>query len=51
MAGLRLGYLIACPDLIREFHKIRGPFNVNTLALQAAAAQDRSPGGPPRSRD
>ena len=49
MAGLRLGYLIL-PGLIREFHKIRGPFNVNSLALQAAAAQDRSPGGLPRSR-
>ena len=39
MAGLRLGYLIACPHLIREFHKIRGPFDVNSLAIQAAAAQ------------
>ena len=39
MAGLRLGYVIACPDLIREFHKLRGPFDVNSLALQAAAAQ------------
>jgi histidinol-phosphate aminotransferase len=39
MAGLRLGYVVARPELIREFHKLRGPFDVNSLALQAAATQ------------
>jgi histidinol-phosphate aminotransferase len=39
MAGLRLGYIAARPELIRQFVKIRGPYDVNSLALQAAAAQ------------
>lgn len=43
LAGLRLGYIIARPELISQFHKIRGPFDVNSLALVAAEAQLRSP--------
>ncbi|MDM8517016.1 histidinol-phosphate transaminase [Desulfobacterales bacterium HSG16] len=39
MAGLRMGYIIAHPDIIAEFSKIRGPFDVNSLALVAAEAQ------------
>ncbi|MGN7611020.1 pyridoxal phosphate-dependent aminotransferase [Magnetococcales bacterium HHB-1] len=39
MAGLRLGYILAHPDLIAEFYKIRCPFDVNTCALYAASAQ------------
>ncbi len=39
MAGLRLGYIIAHPDIISQFYKIRGPFDVNACALIAAEAQ------------
>ncbi|MEE4358477.1 MAG: histidinol-phosphate transaminase [Desulfococcaceae bacterium] len=39
MAGLRLGYAIASPELIAEFHKIRGPFDINSCAVTAAGAQ------------
>ncbi len=39
MAGLRMGYIAAHPDIITEFHKIRGPFDVNSLALAAAETQ------------
>ena len=43
MAGLRFGYIIAHPQLIAQFHKIRGPFDVNTCALTAAQAQISQP--------
>lgn len=39
MAGLRLGYIIAHPEIISQFNKIRGPFDVNSVALIAAEAQ------------
>lgn len=39
MAGLRLGYIIAHPDIVAEFYKVRGPFDVNSCALVAAEAQ------------
>lgn len=39
MAGLRLGYIIAQPELIQELTKVRGPFDVNACAITAAAAQ------------
>ena len=38
LAGLRLGYGIAHPELIAAFEKIRQPFNVNLLAQAAALA-------------
>ncbi len=38
MAGLRVGYAVAHPDLIGELHKTREPFNVNSLAQAAALA-------------
>ena len=39
MAGLRAGYAIAHPDVVREIEKARGPYKVNALAeLMAAAA-------------
>ncbi|MCP4692312.1 MAG: aminotransferase class I/II-fold pyridoxal phosphate-dependent enzyme [Desulfobacterales bacterium] len=44
MAGLRLGYAIAHPDIITQFHKIRGPFDVNVCAIVAAEAQIDQPG-------
>jgi histidinol-phosphate aminotransferase len=39
LGGLRLGYSIAHPTLTAELHKVRGPFDVNSCALVAAAAQ------------
>lgn len=44
MAGLRLGYIIAHPDIITEFYKVRGPFDVNSCAIVAAESQLASPG-------
>lgn len=38
LAGLRLGYGIACPELISALEKIRQPFNANLLAQTAALA-------------
>ncbi len=38
MAGLRIGYALAHPDLIRAFDKIRNHFGVNRLAQAAALA-------------
>ncbi len=39
MAGLRLGHIIAHPDVISQFYKIRGPFDVNNCATAVATAQ------------
>lgn len=39
MAGLRLGYVIANPEIISQLYKIRGPFDVNSCSLIAAQAQ------------
>jgi len=36
MAGLRLGYLIAHPDIIRELQKANIPYNVNLFTLMTA---------------
>jgi histidinol-phosphate aminotransferase len=38
LAGLRVGYAIAAPEMISYLHKIRQPFNVNSLAQTAATA-------------
>jgi histidinol-phosphate aminotransferase len=38
MAGLRFGYAVSNPDFIRELHKLRIPYDVNSLAVVAAAA-------------
>jgi len=38
LAGLRLGYGIACPELIGWLNKIRQPFNANAMAQAAALA-------------
>lgn len=44
LAGLRIGYGIARPEIIMEMNKVRQPFNVNSLAQAAAAAalEDRT---------
>jgi histidinol-phosphate aminotransferase len=38
LAGLRLGYGMGHPDLIRALEKIRQPFNVNSLIQEGAIA-------------
>lgn len=38
LAGLRLGYGIASPDLIAALEKVRQPFNINSIAQAAALA-------------
>ena len=38
LAGLRIGYGIAHPDLVAIINKVRLPFNTNTLAQHAALA-------------
>ncbi|HEU5123660.1 MAG TPA: histidinol-phosphate transaminase [Verrucomicrobiae bacterium] len=38
LAGLRLGYGIAAPDLISALEKVRQPFNVNAIAQAGALA-------------
>lgn len=38
LAGLRLGYGIAHPELIAAFEKIRQPFNINAIAQAGALA-------------
>jgi len=37
LAGLRVGYLLASPELVREIHKARLPYNVNFFSQLAAA--------------
>ncbi|WP_436521942.1 pyridoxal phosphate-dependent aminotransferase [Actinoplanes sp. HUAS TT8] len=39
MAGLRVGYVIARPEVVQQLVKVRGPFDINTLAAVAATAQ------------
>lgn len=38
LAGLRLGFGAACPELIQYLHKVRQPFNVNSIAQWAGVA-------------
>lgn len=38
LAGLRVGYGMGSPELIRYLHKIRQPFNVNSIAQAGAEA-------------
>ena len=38
LAGLRFGYLVARPELIRELHKVRDSYNCDTLATAGATA-------------
>lgn len=38
LAGLRVGYGIAAPEIIDYLHRVRPPFNVNSLAQLAALA-------------
>ncbi|MDD2421801.1 MAG: histidinol-phosphate transaminase [Heliobacteriaceae bacterium] len=36
LAGLRVGYTLGAPELIREINKVRQPFNVNAFSQGAA---------------
>jgi histidinol-phosphate aminotransferase len=36
LAGIRLGYMSAAPDLLAQFDKVRPPYNVNVLTQTAA---------------
>ncbi|MBI4043148.1 MAG: histidinol-phosphate transaminase [Deltaproteobacteria bacterium] len=38
LAGLRIGYAVASPEIISYIHRVRAPFNVNRLAQIAAIA-------------
>lgn len=38
LAGLRIGYAIGNPDIIRDLNRVREVFNTNSLALAAAEA-------------
>lgn len=38
LAGLRVGYGIASPDIIDKLNRVREPFNTNSLAQKAAIA-------------
>ena len=38
LAGLRVGYLLASPELVREVHKARLPYNLNFFSQAAAIA-------------
>lgn len=39
MAGLRLGYVVARPEVVDQLVKIRNPFDVNSLAVVAGLTQ------------
>jgi histidinol-phosphate aminotransferase len=43
LAGLRLGYLLAAPELVREVNKTRLPYNVNFFTQMAALAALAAP--------
>ena len=43
LPSLRLGYAIGSPHFIEQLYKIRGPYDINTLALVAAQAQLHHP--------
>ncbi|MCC6442181.1 MAG: histidinol-phosphate transaminase [Armatimonadetes bacterium] len=50
LAGLRIGYGIARPEIIHYLNQVREPFNVSLVAQAAARASLRDPGQVARSR-
>jgi histidinol-phosphate aminotransferase len=50
LAGLRVGYGIARPEIIQALHQVREPFNVNSLAQAAALGSLEDPDQVVRSR-
>jgi len=51
LAGLRLGYLLADPDVVRYLNSVQEPFNVNRAALAAGVASLGRPGEVAERRD
>jgi histidinol-phosphate aminotransferase len=51
LAGLRLGYALADPALLRYLHAVQEPFNVNRAALAAGVASLGRPGEVAERRD
>jgi histidinol-phosphate aminotransferase len=51
LAGLRLGYAIAHPEVIQLMNKVRQPFNVNAMAQRAALAALEDADHVQRTRD
>ncbi len=51
LAGLRVGYALAHPEVADLMNRVRQPFNVNSIALAAAAAALRDGDFVYRSRD
>jgi histidinol-phosphate aminotransferase len=43
LAGLRVGYLIAAPEMVDALRKVRAPFSVGSLAQAGAVAATRDP--------
>jgi len=37
LGGMRVGYGLACGNIIKELYKLRPPFNITTLSLEAAS--------------
>ena len=37
LGGMRVGYGLACGTIIKELYKLRPPFNITTLSLEAAS--------------
>jgi histidinol-phosphate aminotransferase len=50
LAGLRVGYAVASPELIQLLNKVREPFNVNSIAQAGAIASLDDPEQVSRSR-
>jgi histidinol-phosphate aminotransferase len=50
LAGLRIGYGMARPEIIAALHQVREPFNVNMLAQEAALASLEDADQVPRAR-
>lgn len=50
LAGLRVGYAIARPEIIWAIHQVREPFNVNSIAQAAALASLDDPDQVERAR-
>ncbi len=50
LAGLRVGYVVAAPEVIERLNRVRPPYNVNRLAQVAARAALDDPGHMERTR-
>lgn len=51
LAGLRVGYAIAAPEIIKDINRVRPPFNVNLIAQEAAVAALNDEAHIKKSRD